>query len=246
MSHNKTVQIEIGGYISNLFRTHFGKGPTAVYVTIEKSFITIHFLGFLAGMEKNLLGQNEVKRVLASRDMVIRNLTPEIMQQIEELTGYGVIEFYTDWNFEKETGLMIGIINKELEKQPMPWPNSEDEQALRDYLDRASLIAQKIPEHTDIFWLNDRTLLVQRSGILLEIEKEFIRNGFLDELKLSKRQLERRAFQEARPENVLRGSIEETFLFWNFEKDRGYTVFRLAKENQKEKPEGLHRNMHND
>ncbi|AQQ54732.1 DUF2294 domain-containing protein [Planococcus lenghuensis] len=232
MAKNTLVQSEISGYISNLLRAHFGKGPTAVYVTIEHSFISIHFRGFLAAMEKNMMDQNELRKVLVTRNLIIRNLEPEIMDKIEELTGSRIQEFYTDWNFEKETGLIIGVIDGEFEKQPSAEPDSVNEQALRNYIDRASGITQKTPARTDLYWLDNRTLLVRRSEILLEIEKEFIRSGFLEELKFSRKQLENRAFQEAEPETVLEGSIEEMFLFWNFEKDQGYTVFRLGKKKE--------------
>lgn len=230
LPEKSTIQKEISGYISNLFRIHFGKGPTAVYVTVEKSFITIHFRGFLAAMEKNLVNQAEMKRVLTTRNMIIRSLEPEIIQAIEVIADYHVKEFYTDWNFKNETGLMIGIINENLDGQKLNWPEAVDEQGLRTYIDQASEKIQKKPDHTDIYWLNDRTLLVRRSGVLLEIEKEFVKNGFLEELQLSRRPLEYRAFQELPLENVLKRNIDETFLYWSFDKDLSYTVFRLAPE----------------
>lgn len=234
MSKSASVQIqsEISGYISNLFRTHFGKGPTAVYVTIEDSFITIHFRGFLAAMEKNQVNQNEMQRVLITRDLIISDLEPEITRTIETVTGNHIKEFYTDWDFEKETGLMVGIIDGELNGLHLKLPSTVDERAIRGYINRASEKAQKIPEQVNVYWLNDRTILVRRSGILLEIEKEMIKDGLTDELKLNRRQLERRAFKEIQPENALESRIEETFLYWNFEKDLGYVVFRLAQEKQ--------------
>lgn len=230
MPTENTIQKEISSYISALFRTHFGKGPSAVYVTIENSFITIHFRGFLAAMEKNLMNQNEMKRVLVTRDMIIRNLEPDITRNIEAIAGHHVTEFYTDWNPEKETGLMICIIDEDVKEQQMKWPDTADGQALREYIKLADEKSQKTPDRTDIYWLNDRMVLARRSGVLLEIEKEFIRQGFIEELKLSKRSLEHRALKEAQLESVLTRNIDETFLYWNFAKDLGYIIFRLEPE----------------
>ncbi|MGK7376763.1 Na-translocating system protein MpsC family protein [Planococcus sp. 1R117A] len=55
MLHSKSVQTEIGGYISTLLRMHFGKGPTSVFVTIKFPFIPVHIRGFLEPTEKSLL-----------------------------------------------------------------------------------------------------------------------------------------------------------------------------------------------
>ena len=61
----------------------------------------------------------------------------------------------------------------------------------------------------------------------MQIEKELIKNGYLEELKLSKRQLEQRLMNEAGFEAVLKQSINEIFLDWNFETDISYVLFIL-------------------
>ncbi|AQQ55075.1 hypothetical protein B0X71_09905 [Planococcus lenghuensis] len=224
------MEREISSYISTLFRAHFGKGPAVVYVAIESAFITLHFRDWLTAIEKSLVKQNEMKHALVTRDIIMSSLESEIIQTIERSTARHVKEFYTDWNFESETGLILGIIHEEVEEQHVKRPSMGDEQALRAHINRAGGKLQKIPDRTDIHWLNDRTILVRRSGILLEIEKEFIRNGFIEELKLSRQLLERRAFKEADLETPLNRSINETFLYWNFDKDLSYAVFRLGQE----------------
>ena len=113
MAKEKTVQSEVSGFISTLLRKHFGKGPTSVYVTINRPFITIHFRGFLAPMERLLLKQDEGKRVLETRDLMMLDLKTEIIQGLREVAGLEVNELYADWNIERETGLIIGIMDEE-------------------------------------------------------------------------------------------------------------------------------------
>lgn len=62
-------------------------------------------------------------------------------------------------------------------------------------------------------------ILIRRSGILVRIEKELIKNGFVEELKLAKRLLEHVLLKEVRLEHALKRTISEIFLEWEFEED---------------------------
>lgn len=42
MKKEKTTEAEVSGYISGLFRTHFGKGPASVFVAIHEPFICVN------------------------------------------------------------------------------------------------------------------------------------------------------------------------------------------------------------
>ncbi|MGB6408189.1 MAG: Na-translocating system protein MpsC family protein [Planococcus donghaensis] len=227
MAKDKTVQTEISGYISTLLRTHFGKGPTSVYVTITRSFIAIHLRGFMTPMEKLLLKQEESKRILETRDILINSLKGDIIKGLKRMNDLEVKELYADWNLEKETGLILGVLEEEPDKDAFKGPSDVDEEAFRDKIQQASNNAEKVPGCTEIYWLSDRMILVRRSGILIRIEKALIRNGFTEELKIAKRPVEHEVLQEVRLEEVLKRSISETFLNWNFDADLSYVVFLL-------------------
>ena len=227
MSKEKTIEAEIGGYISTMLRRHFGKGPTSVYVTINRPFITIHFRGFLSPMEANLIKQNETKRVLETRDILMNDLRVEIIQGLKQIDHLEVKELYADWNLEKETGMVICVLDEELDGNALKWADEVDEEAFREKIEQASNKAEKVPGRTETYWLSDRTILVRRSEILIRIEKALIRNGFTEELKVAKRPLEHEVLQEVQLESVLKRSISETFLDWNFDTDVSYVVFLL-------------------
>lgn len=237
MTKEKTVQSEISGYISMLLRKHFGKGPTSVYVTINRPFITIHLHGFLAPMERILVKRGEVKRVLETRDLMMLDLKTGIIQGLKEVADLELNELYADWNLEKETGLIIGIMDEETEEDGK-WTDDASEEAFRKRIEEASWKTEKVPGYTEAYWLSDRTVLVRRSGVLVEIEKELIKNGYVEELKLTKRPLEHKMLVEAGLEAVLKRTITETFLDWNFEEDKSYTVF-LLEQKEKDAQDGL-------
>lgn len=224
MSKEKTVQAEISGYMSTFLRNH-GKGPTSVYVTINHPFIAIHLRGFLAPMERLQVKRGEVKRVLETRDLMMLNLKVEITQGLKEVAGLEVNELYADWNLEKETGMIIGVMDEN--RKVGKWTDDAAEQAFKRAIEEASRKVEKVPGRVEAYWLSDRILLVRRSEILVQIEKELIKNGYVEELKLSKRPLEHRMLDEVQLETVLNRDISETFLDWNFEADLSYVVFLL-------------------
>lgn len=227
MTKEKTVQSEIGGYISTLLRNHFGKGPTSVFVTIKQPFIVIHFRGFIAPMEAVLLKQNEWKRVLETRDLLINELKDDIKESLRRIAKLDVREFYADWNLDKETGLLIGVSDEKVREADFKWPDRINQIDFDEKIAKASEKAEKKPGSLQSFWLNDRTILIKKTKILVGIENALISEGYSEILKLVKRPLERKLLLEAEPEKVLGRNLNEIFLDWNFKEDIGYIVFML-------------------
>lgn len=226
MPEDKKLHAEISSYVSTLLRTNFGKGPTSVYVSIKRPYITIHFRGFLAPMEAILMKQNESKRILETRSLMMNDLRQEIKMQFLKLADLDIKDIYADWDLEKKTGMIIAVLDEEPAKK-FEWPDTIDQKEFEEKIDIASLKAEKVPEKTESFWLNDRTILVKRSGILVRIEKELIRNGFVEELKVTKRPLERQVMREVQMESVLKRDVSEIFIDWNFDEDISYIAFML-------------------
>lgn len=229
LSKEKSIQSEISGFISTVLRKHFGKGPSGVFVTVNYPFIAIQIRGFLAPMERLQIKQQEMKRVLETRNLMMAELKPEIIEGLREVAQLEVNELYADWNLEQETGLIVGVMEEEPKEEMIPWPDEINKEAFERRVNEASYRAEKFPESTDLFWLSDRMILVRRIGILVQIEKELIKNGYMEELKLSKRPLEQRLMKEAGLEEVLRQPISAIFLDWNFQTDLGYVVFVLER-----------------
>ncbi|MDN7242032.1 Na-translocating system protein MpsC family protein [Planococcus sp. N028] len=227
MPKEKTIHTEIGSYISALLRDHFGKGPTSVYVAFARPFITVHLRGFLTPTEKVLLKQNEPNRVLKIRDLLMSDLIPEIKLGLWKIGELDVKEVYADWNLDHKSGMIIAVLNEEVDQGTFEWPKEVDENAFQEELVKASVKAQKAPGTTEIYWLNDRIILAKRTEILVAVEKELIKNGFGEELRIAKRPLERKVLAEVQLEATLKRKIIETFVEWNFETDKAYTAFIL-------------------
>ncbi|WP_033541277.1 DUF2294 domain-containing protein [Planococcus sp. CAU13] len=227
MKNEKSIESEISGYISTLLRQNFGKGPTSVYVTLAGTFLTIHFRGFIAPMEKILLNKHQEKRILETRNLLMNELSSEIILQLYKKTGLDIETIFADWNLENETGMIFAVLNEEAEQSTAKWPIDVKEKEFYKAIDIASELSEKIPGKTVIHWLSERTILVVRDKILVPIEKELISNGFTEELKLAKRPLEKRVIGEVTIPSSRPRIIEETFVDWNFEKDQGFFLFVL-------------------
>ena len=68
--------------------------------------------------------------------------------------------------------------------------------------------------------------------IIVDIEKELIKNGAVEELRLAKRPLEHRVIELLQLESVLKQEISEFFVDWNFEEDKSYMVFILESKSK--------------
>lgn len=233
MVKERTTEAEIGGYITSLLRENFGKGPTSVYVTLKPPFFTVHLRGFIAPMEQVLLKQEETQRILETRDLLMEELKQEMREELWRVAELDVKEIYADWNLENKSGVIIGIMDEEtypIEGEDWAWPEEMNKEVIYEKIDQASEDAEKRPEKTEIYWLNDRVILIRRTGILVRIEKELIKNGVIEDLKLAKRPLERNILREIGLEPALQRKVYDYFVDWNFDTDKGFIVLNLEPE----------------
>lgn len=153
MPGEKTASSEVSGYMSNLLRKHFGKGPTSVYVTIKRPYIAIHFRGFLSPMEAILLKQNEWKRVLETRDLLMNDLKPQIQEQLLKIAGMDFTELYADWNLPMQSGLILGIMDEKAIADTLRWPAGLDRQTFHQKSNRSIKTSNGNPVQLKVFGL---------------------------------------------------------------------------------------------
>ena len=232
MKKDKTIEAEVSGYISGLLRTHFGKGPTSVFVAIRRPFVIIHLREFLAPTEKVLMSQHEAGRVKEIRDLLMADLNGQMKMDLLKSVELDIKDIYADWNLENKTGILILVLNEEGTEDVGEWPKDIENKAFYQEIIKISKEAQKEPEKTEVYWLNPRTVLIRRKGIMIEIEKELIKNNFTAQLKLAKRPLESKLIYNSSLEQILNRNITEVFTVWNFTEDVGYMVLLIEPERE--------------
>ncbi|TDL31358.1 DUF2294 family protein [Jeotgalibacillus sp. S-D1] len=215
---------EMVSYVGKLLRDHFGKGPTSIYITLKKPFITIYLREFVAPMERVLIERNEIKRVEETRDLMMEELLPNMRSSLCKIAQVKIDKLYYNWSLENQSGIIFGIMNEEDQTEP-PWPDHIDKEAFRKEVDLLTKKGQKTPEGTTLYWLSERTILAKRKGIFVRIEKELIKSGYTEELKLTKRPMEKQLVREANLEPIIGKHIQDVFVDWDFDEDIGYIVF---------------------
>ncbi|WP_223636262.1 Na-translocating system protein MpsC family protein [Planococcus sp. 4-30] len=233
MKKDKTIEAEVSGYIAGLLRTYFGKGLRSVFVSIRRPFIVIHLREFLAPTEKVLMSKHEAGRVKEIRDLLMADLDGQIKMDLLKSADLDIKDIYTDWNLENKTGMLILVLNEEGVEDDGEWPKGVDPKAFFQEIIEISKEAQKEPEKIEVYWLNPRIVLIQRTGIMIEIEKELIKNNFTEQLKLAKRPLESKLIYNSSLEQILNRNITEVFTDWNFTEDIGFIVLLIEPEQEK-------------
>ncbi|MCM3611155.1 hypothetical protein M4S82_07790 [Planococcus sp. MERTA32b] len=109
-------------------------------------------------------------------------------------------------------------------------PPDINEEPIKEIIEMISALSQKRPEETDLFWLSSSILLIRRTEILVDIEKQLIKNGVLEELRMAKRPLEYRITQFFNLDYFLSHPVGEIFVDWDFNQDISYMVLMMERQ----------------
>ena len=217
---------ELSSYISKILRENFGKGPESVHVSIGKTFITFYIRNFLTPTEKVLMNQNQEQTVQQTRDLVMQTLIPEIKAFLKIVTGMEIREFYYDWSLHNKSGMFTGVCS---DSTSTDIPINEEfpgKAELNNEVKCLSSESEKKPDEIYSCQLNHRSILVIRNGILVRIEKQLIRQGMREELKLAKRTLEKGLLHNNNHfESILNTRVVDIFVDWDFDLDKSIIVF---------------------
>lgn len=225
---DKQAQSEIASYVGRLLREAFGKGPQSIFVSINRPFVVLYLRNFLSPTEKILLEQNQIHSIQTTRDLLMKSLIPEIKAYLLLLAGMDIREFYYDWGLHNQSGVMVGIEACEELEQTFLESEYAGKEELQYEMNTISQQVQKRPDELYSFLINERTLLVFRIGILISIEKELIRIGHEESLRLAKRNLEKsHLHNNGHFQEFLNAKVIDLFVDWDFHLDKSVIVLIL-------------------
>jgi uncharacterized protein YbcI len=224
IDHDKVEYIS--SYISKLFRRNFGKGPQTCRTTVTKNHLVTYLRGFLTPMEEILLQKGQNREVDEVRNVIINHLLDEIKGVIKVTLGVDVEDYYHDWNFPNNSGVLILVLEEEAGQV---FEGDIEMQRLEAEIARISFLVEKVPDKIYIYPISPSIYLVERKGILVQIEKAFIAKGFERELKFTKDELEKTYFhRDGRFEDVFHKAVRDIFIDWNFKADKSLMAFILS------------------
>lgn len=224
----KQTHNEIAGHVGRLLREAFGKGLESIFVSINRPFVVIYLRSFLSPTEKILLKQDQIFSIQNTRDLVMKSLIPEIKAYLLLLAGMQIQEFYYDWGLHNHSGVLVGIEPGENRLQTGLQESYTGKEELHKEIDAISCQVQKRPDELYSCMINERTLIVIRNGILISIEKELIRIGHEESLKLAKRNLEKsHLHSNGHFADMLKSKVIDVFVDWDFHLDKSVIAFIL-------------------
>ncbi|MGH2317677.1 Na-translocating system protein MpsC family protein [Planococcus sp. SE5232] len=227
MTREQHSQPLISHYIEKFLDEHFGEKPEQVSVTLRPPFLLIHLDGFILPSEKMFVEKGQWNKVLEIRDLLIDSVKADLLTGLQAYSNGKLTNLYADWNLSKRSGMLIATMEKDNLQEEFPWPKRVDEDTLREIILLNSMTTQRIPDQTNFYWLSDQVLLIERIGILIDIEKKLVENGVTKELRLAKRPLELRITQLFNLESILNGQVLDLFVDWDFQREVSYLVLLL-------------------
>jgi uncharacterized protein YbcI len=219
------LEKEINSYMGRLLREKFGRGPGNIFCSVSDSLIAIYITGFLTPIEKSLMEHQKIDYIQRTRDLLMENLKGEIQSQLEAYIKKEVKEIYYDWNLDGQTGMVLALISG-LDSNENNYKHSKK---VNGVIDQVSIEAEKSPDVIYSAKIDDRKLIVVRKGILVSIERELIKLGYEETLRIAKRNQEKRLIGEhiSALESYLNKGVADYFIDWDFDGDKSYILFIL-------------------
>jgi uncharacterized protein YbcI len=217
---------ELSSYIGKLLRDNFGKGPEAVYVSIGAPFIACYLRNFLSPTERVLMEEQQEDTVQMTRDLLMKKLIPEIKATMNFVTGMEIREFYYDWGLHNRSGMFLCISSDVLQSPEALVEEYDGKERIHAEITNISKQSEKAPAEIYSYQVNPRTTILVRNGILVSIEKQLIRDGYQEVLKLAKRVLEKKLLHNNNHfESIFNMKVVDVFVDWDFDLDKSVIVF---------------------
>lgn len=212
---------QIASYTAKLLRDRFGKGPESIYVSVNKECITLHLRNFIGPVEQFLLNQKEEQVFRYTRELMMQSLLPEMTEYLEREMDIKLDDLYYDWGLHNASGIIVGLFDDHRHSSEAYKGREE----IHNQIKRVTSIVQKQPEAVFSWWVNPKTLVVVREGLLILLEKEMINLGYDEILRTTKRKLEKRYFEEEAMISAAIGrELTDLYVDWNFERDKSVIV----------------------
>ncbi|OXL82001.1 hypothetical protein BCV73_02130 [Paenibacillus sp. SSG-1] len=208
---------QIAAFTGKLLRDRFGKGPESVHVSVGNYGIALHIRNFIGPVERFLLNKEEEKAFRYTRELLMESLLPELKAYLEKEMDIRLEEVYYDWGLHNASGIIVGLKADQI----IEAEDYAGRDALHNEVNRVTGIVQKVPRKVYSWWMNPKTLIVVREGLLILIEKELINTGFDEVLRTTKRKLEKRYFEEeTQLGGILGRTLADFYVDWDFDRDK--------------------------
>ncbi|MCM3412278.1 Na-translocating system protein MpsC family protein [Metabacillus litoralis] len=217
----------ISSFTSKALRKNFGRGPQSCQSTLCDKYLVTYIRGFISPMEEVLVQQGQRNHVEKARTVIINHILEELKGVVKVSLDRDVEDYYHDWNFPNNSGVIIFILDEKVTEE-YSLRQDVNLNKLEKEVSRISYLVQKVPDQIHVYPLSDSIYLIERKGILIPIEKSLVQKGFMEELKITKDELEKSYFHRyGKFGDIFQSPVKDIFMDWNFKEDKSFMVFVL-------------------
>ncbi|WP_022795117.1 Na-translocating system protein MpsC family protein [Marinococcus halotolerans] len=227
MEVNK-IQYSIAGYVGRKLRDYLGKGPTSTYVSIAPPYVIIQLEGMLAPVEEMLTIDKKEVKVERLRYLFMKKIELEFCRQVNDMADCRVENVYFDWNLGNRTGLIMAVIETDYTQTPT-WPKPMVNLELEQCLSEMGKEVENIETVTETaHWLNERTLIVERTFQLSALERELFDRDYSEELKKVRKALGEQGVKKCNIEEAAGRKVEDVFMITTYKKMKNYLILLFS------------------
>ncbi|MEH7384473.1 Na-translocating system protein MpsC family protein [Bacillus sp. JJ1521] len=212
----------ISSYVSKLIKSKFGKGPETCFTSISDQYIVVHIKKFMTKIESELLKKEDFATAGKIRKNIMKDLLDPIQEMLEETCGKPIIQIYQDWNFQKNTGVLLAVVNV---GQRGKVENSLEFMLLRNEISKQSEFYQYQPNELDFTKIGDTIYIIRCAGYILPIERILIEKGM--HILEEREEIIRKRYDASiyRFNKIINNDIHDIFMIWNYEINESYKIF---------------------
>ncbi|MDD3394256.1 MAG: Na-translocating system protein MpsC family protein [Anaerotignum sp.] len=215
----------LSSYIGKLYKEIAGKGPENVYVAFGDACYIVYIKNYFMPYEKIIQQDGDKDLLDKVMHVATKNLNAQIVQYTEIITGVSTEETYYDWNTENGSRVLVGMSKRQFQVSSSVKSDYYGEQLLHKELIRLGHFADSIPETINSFCLSSKFFIFERGGGTTRLEREMELMGYGEVIKKTKRQIEKQYLNNNLCiKNVLDMEIIDTFIDWNFNKNKSIVV----------------------
>ncbi|WP_080848588.1 Na-translocating system protein MpsC family protein [Cytobacillus gottheilii] len=220
--------LHLSSTLSKLLKRRFGKGPETCYVNGDEKKLYIFMRNFITPAEEVLLDNKQWEIAIHFRTAIIEAVIKEFSFEITQTLGHPYSNFYHDWNYEKNTGMILlgnGQANVE-ERLPLGTKS-----AIFSMIDKIGSRLHKRPEHLSILKYAPSICIIEAEGILAPLENFVYQTGNMNLLYRYSESIKKGYLEQKQTlEDFFNRIIEDIFIMWDYQNDKSYLVFTFRKE----------------
>lgn len=220
--------LHLSSTLSKLLKRRFGKGPETCYVNGDEEKKYIFMRNFITPAEEVLLGNKQWEFAIHFRTAIIEAVIKEFSFEISKTLDQTYTNFYHDWNYEKNTGMILLVNGKANAEERLPLGTKNGILAM---IDKIGSHFHKSPENLTILKYAPSICIIEADGIMAPLENLVYQMGNMNLLYRYSESAKKGYFEHKLSlEDVFNRIIEDIFIMWDYQNDKSFLVFTFRKE----------------